>query len=113
MNTKTVAAVLIGFALVGCGSDAVEVDGSGVSSETQTRTITCGGVVTLDQDVSGTGGVGITIVDGANNTVFQSSTDVAGQVNNSQDVSGRAGTWTVSVDPANFAGQFKITVDCP
>ncbi len=101
--------------LSGCALDAgsVEVTGSGLSEGVQTRTITCESGTTLQRYEAGSGAVAITLTDGAGQKVFNDAVGGAGEINDQQQVTGHPGTWTMSVDPGGFAGQFKITLECP
>jgi spore coat protein U-like protein len=113
MTMRTRSFVVAAALTVACGSNSVELDASGASLTSQTRTLTCGDVVKLDRNIAGTGGISLKVTDGANNQVFQDNSDAAGQVTDSQDLTGKPGDWTITLDPSGFAGQFKVTLSCP
>jgi hypothetical protein len=109
----TAAALASSACALGLPSSA-EVDGSGVGSGgPQTRTASCGSFAQLDDYAAGSGGVSIQVTDGDGKMVFSDENPVTGEVNNQQNLSGAPGTWTLVVDGDGFAGQFKITLDCP
>jgi hypothetical protein len=109
--------------LGGCGvsvpdtsfPQSAEIDGSGVSSGKQTKSISCTNTITsLDRDLSGSGAPTIQVTDGSGKTVYSDDgTDVQGSVDDSQSISGANGTWTLTVDPQGFSGTLKITLHCP
>lgn len=107
----------LAIALSGCAlsvPNSVEVDGSGLSTGTETRTATCGTFAQLDRYLAGGGGgVDITVKDARGNVVFHDPSIVTGEINDQQNLTGAAGTWTLVVDPNGFSGQFKVTLDCP
>ncbi len=104
---------ILAFALcAGCVSSSIEASGSGTASEMQTQTVECGPAVSLDRYVAGAGGVGITVFDGDHHPVYDDSSNVTGEVNDSRDLDGASGTWRLTVDPQGVAGQFKIQLNC-
>jgi hypothetical protein len=101
---------------VGCGSGqpTAEVDGSGFGNGPESQTVSCGTTASLERNLTGgVGTVSVTVLDGKSNTVYQNSNAIAGTTDDTQELSGSSGTWTLVVNPQDFAGQYKITLQCP
>jgi hypothetical protein len=94
--------------------ESAEVDGSGDTTTKQTQSVRCGSFGIVDRYLAGgDGDVSIQVIDGAGKTVLESRPDVNGEINDSLNVAGRPGDWKLVVDAEGFAGQFKISLQCP
>lgn len=92
---------------------SAEASGSGVTTGLQIQSVHCGAGATLDRYLAGAGSAVIAVLDGDHRTVYSDESGVTGEVNDTRDVAGNPGLWMLSVNPAGFAGQFKITLQCP
>ena len=87
------------------------VEGAGPASSPQTQTASCGSLVELDVNLSGSGSASISVTDGVGRTVF--ANHVPAQTDDTNDLTGATGTWTLVVDATAFDGSYNVELQCP
>jgi hypothetical protein len=110
-----VGVVYLSISLFACTNlpSQASIEGDAPGTGPQTQTASCGALVELDLDLSGTGSVSILVTDGSGRKVFDNDSPITGNLNTTDNVTGIAGTWTLTVDPTDFDGNFNVELSCP
>lgn len=110
-----VGVVCLSLSLSACTNipSQASIEGDSPGTGPQTQTASCGALVELDLNLTGTGAISIKVTDGSGRTVFANDGPVNGNLDTTDNLSGVTGTWTLTVDPTDFDGNFNIELSCP
>lgn len=102
----------------GPGGQSAHAPGSlsynGASSGSQSSTFDCDGSGKANHNTNlGSGGIRITVRDGADSVAYTKEVSGTGQSSRTEDVTGEPGEWTLTVDRmAGYSGQYNVNVQC-